>query len=101
MAIWRVVTLALVASLCLGAQDHQPNLNGDYILSATPGTNPKDFPTLYTNYPRGVEYFDVYSPNITSLYSQVFWKGLDPVTDIIPKHRELRLRLRSSLGLPG
>eukprot|EP00658_Telonema_sp_P-2_P055629 TRINITY_DN44215_c0_g1_i1.p1 TRINITY_DN44215_c0_g1~~TRINITY_DN44215_c0_g1_i1.p1 ORF type:complete len:708 (-),score=147.60 TRINITY_DN44215_c0_g1_i1:102-2225(-) len=33
--------------------------------------------------------FEVYSPNITSLYSQVFWKGLDPVdlpADIVHRY---------------
>jgi hypothetical protein len=56
------------------------NMNGDYLLSQTPhgnGTQAK-FPTHFANY-RGVESFDVYSPEISTLYSQVFWKGLDPV----------------------
>ena len=30
-------------------------------------------------YGRGVESFDVYSPPISTLYSQVFWAALDPV----------------------
>ena len=28
--------------------------------------------------PGGVEYFDVYSPLISQLYSQVYWKALPP-----------------------
>ena len=36
------------------------------------------FPKNFRDYPGGVEYFDVYSPTISSLYSQVFWKALDP-----------------------
>ena len=32
------------------------------------------------DYPGGVEYFDVYSPMIKQLYSQVFWTGLAPVS---------------------
>lgn len=58
-----------------------PNLNGEYVLSPTPH-GPKaqsKFPTHYKDYPGGAEYFTVYSPPISTLYSQVFWKGLDPV----------------------
>lgn len=58
-----------------------PNMNGDYLLSQTPGgrSTQAKFPTRYSDYPRGVSFFDVYSPPIRTLYSQVFWKGLDPV----------------------
>eukprot|EP00948_MAST-09A_sp_MAST-9A-sp1_P000688 g688.t1 len=63
-----------------------PNMNGEYILSQTPGATgtQEKFPTQYKDYPRGVEYFDVYSPLISQFYSQVFWKGLDPVD--LPKN---------------
>lgn len=56
-------------------------MNGGYILSQTPGgyDTQKRFPAQYADYPRGVEFFDVYSPTVKTLYSQVFWKGLDPV----------------------
>lgn len=58
----------------------KPNMNGKYILSQTPhGHSENLFPEQYRDYPRGVEYFDIYSPLISQLYSQVFWKGLDPV----------------------
>ena len=58
-----------------------PNLNGEYVLSPTPhGPHAQaKFPTHYKDYPGGAEYFTVYSPPISTLYSQVFWKGLDPV----------------------
>ena len=56
-----------------------PNMNGEYQLSTTPGGNASRFPTHFKDYPRGVEMFEVYSPNINTLYSQVFWAGLDPV----------------------
>mmetsp|Transcript_48596 Transcript_48596/g.135802 ORF Transcript_48596/g.135802 Transcript_48596/m.135802 type:complete len:784 (-) Transcript_48596:90-2441(-) len=58
-----------------------PNLNGLYLLSQTPGGNEtqRKFPSQYREFPRGVRYFDVYSPPIETLYSQVFWKGLKPV----------------------
>ena len=66
-------------------------MNGEYILSPTP--NGKDaqhkFPTHFKDYPGGVEYFDVYSPPIKSLYSQVFWTGLPSVplpADIVARY---------------
>eukprot|EP00040_Diaphanoeca_grandis_P037212 m.241412 g.241412 ORF g.241412 m.241412 type:complete len:883 (+) comp33774_c0_seq2:100-2748(+) len=67
------------------------NMNGEYILSLTPnGQGAKEkFPTNYKDYPYGVEYFDVYSPPITSLYSQVFWTGLPAVdlpADIVQRY---------------
>eukprot|EP00041_Stephanoeca_diplocostata_P021125 m.486046 g.486046 ORF g.486046 m.486046 type:complete len:898 (+) comp21742_c0_seq1:58-2751(+) len=67
------------------------NMNGKYILSQTPhGVDTQNkFPPQYKDYPGGVEYFDVYSPPITSYYSQVFWTGLDPVPlpkDIVARY---------------
>mmetsp|Transcript_3494 Transcript_3494/g.10810 ORF Transcript_3494/g.10810 Transcript_3494/m.10810 type:complete len:746 (+) Transcript_3494:757-2994(+) len=67
-------------------------MNGEkYVLSLTP--NGKDaatkFPYNFKDFPGGVEYFDVYSPPITSLYSQVFWTGLEPVdlpADIVQRY---------------
>ena len=74
------------------SHNHHPleNMNGDYILSSTPGAHQTEhlFPTQFKNYPDQdfvpVESFDVYSPLISQLYSQVFWKGLPPVS--LPKH---------------
>eukprot|EP00403_Amphidinium_massartii_P006684 CAMPEP_0178382090 /NCGR_PEP_ID=MMETSP0689_2-20121128/6317_1 /TAXON_ID=160604 /ORGANISM="Amphidinium massartii, Strain CS-259" /LENGTH=525 /DNA_ID=CAMNT_0020002289 /DNA_START=98 /DNA_END=1675 /DNA_ORIENTATION=- len=56
-------------------------MNGDYILSQTPGANDTmaKFPRQFQDYPGGATFFDVYSPPVTSLYSQVFWKQLPPV----------------------
>ena len=56
------------------------NMNGIYALSSTPKQDVSKFPKQYRDYPGGANYFDVYSPVITSLYSQVFWKGLEPVS---------------------
>jgi len=58
-----------------------PNMNGEYYLSPTPGgpDAQEKHPTNFKDYPGGVEYFDWYSPNITQLYSQVFWTGTAPV----------------------
>ena len=57
---------------------NEENMNGDYVFSTTPGGTPGKFPKAYKDYPRGVEYFDVYSPPITTLYSQVWWSPLAP-----------------------
>mmetsp|Transcript_2949 Transcript_2949/g.6209 ORF Transcript_2949/g.6209 Transcript_2949/m.6209 type:complete len:755 (+) Transcript_2949:19-2283(+) len=71
----------LVAGLPPFARTAVENLNGEYLLSATPHANRTQlrFPTRFHDYPRPVESFDVYSPPIRSLYSQVFWKALPPV----------------------
>lgn len=66
-------------------------MNGEYILSPTPNGDDTQhkYPTHFKDYPRGVEYFDVYSPPITSLYSQVFWTGLPAVplpADIVSRY---------------
>merc|ERR1719401_3225377 len=55
-------------------------MNGRYLLSQTPGGHQTQqrFPQQFKDYPRGVRYFDVYSEPIETLYSQVFWKGLEP-----------------------
>ncbi|CAJ1420409.1 unnamed protein product [Effrenium voratum] len=57
------------------------NLNGDYVLSQTPGASEtqQKFPVHFSDYPGKPDYFDVYSPPIKTLYSQVFWSGLPPV----------------------
>ena len=74
------------------------NMNGDYLLSPTPnGPNVQEkFPTQFKDYPRGVESFDVYSPMVRTLYSQVFWKGLDPVdfpTDIVARYKDIGMAI--------
>ncbi|KAK3262691.1 hypothetical protein CYMTET_28467 [Cymbomonas tetramitiformis] len=66
-------------------------MNGEYLLSQTPNANRTKelFPAQYRDYPNGVEYFDLYSPPIVSLYSQVFWKGLPPVplpADVVERY---------------
>lgn len=64
-------------------------MNGEYIFTQTPGATAGKFPRTFSDYPDGVESFDVYSPLISQLYSQVFWKGLPPVdlpADIVKKY---------------
>ena len=47
------------------------NMNGEYALASTPGGKPGLFPKHFKDYPGGVESYDVYSPAITTRYSQV------------------------------
>jgi hypothetical protein len=60
-------------------------MNGDYPLSPTPKGQGVDklFPKQYSDFPKGedidgIEYFDMYSPLFSQLYSQVWWSGLKP-----------------------
>jgi hypothetical protein len=57
-----------------------PPITGEYVLTETPGaTNTSKMPTHYAEYPSssyphtpgGLNYFEVYSPPIKTLYSQV------------------------------
>ena len=54
------------------------NMNGAYVMSPTPGGTPGKFPKQYADYPGGVEYYESYSPPMTTLYSQVWWSPLKP-----------------------
>ena len=76
-----LVPLSLLVGLAVSDLEatSASNMNGIYTLSATPKQDLSKFPREYKDYPGGAAFFDVYSPQITSLYSQVFWKGLEPV----------------------
>eukprot|EP00931_Biecheleriopsis_adriatica_P039550 TRINITY_DN22616_c0_g1_i2.p1 TRINITY_DN22616_c0_g1~~TRINITY_DN22616_c0_g1_i2.p1 ORF type:complete len:480 (-),score=77.41 TRINITY_DN22616_c0_g1_i2:82-1521(-) len=80
-SLLRFGLMCCLSELPLSVTFDDANMNGEYVLSQTPGAKDtqKLFPTEYKKYPGGVSHFDVYSPPIRSLYSQVFWKGLDPV----------------------
>ena len=56
----------------------QPNMNGPYVYSTTPGGTPGKLPAQYSDWPGGVESFDVLTPPMTTLYSQVWWSPLAP-----------------------
>jgi len=67
----------------------QENMNGEYIFSSTPGGKQGMMPKQYKDYPGGVESFDVLSPPMTTLYSQVWWAPLDPTplpAEIVAKY---------------
>ena len=79
LQLWFML-VAAVRAWVAAAASQEPNMNGRYYISATPGAkNISQFPTNYRDYPGGVEYFDLYSPVIKTLYSQVFWTQLPPV----------------------
>ena len=59
------------------APSHQDNMNGEYPLSKTPGGKASHI-KRFADYPGGVESFEVYSPPMTTLYSQVWWAPLAP-----------------------
>lgn len=53
------------------------NMNGEYLIS-NPKVGAKPFSTQYSSY-ENVEYFDAYSPPITSKYGEVYWTMMDEV----------------------
>ena len=68
------------------------NMNGKYPFQTTPGGRPdvfqERFPREFKDYPGGVESFEVYSPPMTTLYSQVWTAPLAPVdlpADVVKK----------------
>ena len=85
-----MMSVVLPAALAFsGPAAPAENMNGEYVIGATPGGTPGLFPKQYREYPRGVESFDVYSPPMSTLYSQVWWKALEPVAlppDIVERY---------------
>lgn len=56
------------------------NMNGDVYSISNPDTFSKtQFSTIYEEINPKNEYFDVYSPPITSRYAEVFWTMMEPV----------------------
>jgi len=56
------------------------NLNGDvYDISNSNYTSSTDFSTIFSDINKNVEYFDVYSPPITSKYGEVYWTMMNSV----------------------
>ena len=53
------------------APTHKDNMNGAYPFSATPGGTPGKMPKRFSDYPHGVESFDVHTSEMSTLYSQV------------------------------
>ena len=81
-------SMGLLLTACAAAAGHhaaaftpitQPNMNGKYLLSSTPGAPSSTWSTSFKDYPGGVESFTVYTDPITSTYGEVFWKALPEV----------------------
>ena len=98
--------MAAISGLIPSSQDNmngkyvfpssQDNMNGKYVFSSTPGGKPGLFPTRYRDYPGGVESFDVLSPPMTTLYSQVWWKPLAPSQfpeDIVQRYHKKKMAI--------
>ena len=70
--------LSLLFSLSLG--NYYPNMNGDvYGISNPNYTDTLQFSTEYSKINSSTEYFEVYSPPITSQYAMVYWTMMPPV----------------------
>ena len=86
----------LSAVLLAVAARADDNMNGPYPSSATPGGTPGLLPKQYKDYPGGVAHFDVYSPPITTLYSQVWWAPLEPVdlpADVVRRYNNSEMAI--------
>jgi hypothetical protein len=77
--------LLAVPALSAFVPTRQANMNGESVLSTTPGGTAGLFPKHYRDYPGGVESVDVYTPPMTTFYSQVWWAPLAPAP--LPRHR--------------
>lgn len=57
-------------------------MNGAYEISPTPKaagqSRSPPFAASFASYPNGTDFFDAYSPVFSTLYSQIWWAGLDP-----------------------
>lgn len=70
---------------CLPPQVSNPSLTRHYSHTChTTGAKPGLFPKQFRDYPGGAESFDVYSPPMTTRYSQVWWAPLAPAA--MPEH---------------
>ena len=65
--------------LVAGSSAAFENMNGEYLITPTPKAPAGTFSTKWSEYPGGVESFDVYAGPITTRYSQVWWHPLPEV----------------------
>merc|ERR1712012_633752 len=73
MRVWLFFTLCR-----LGSAEQIVNMNGDYLISNPDPNTPSSWSSSYSKF-EDVEFFDVYSPPISTTYGQVFWTMMDPV----------------------
>jgi hypothetical protein len=69
-----VIVASILFASSLAIPSKSPNMNGAYVISPSGGADPNAtkslFPTNFKDYPNGVEFFEIYSPTISTLYSQ-------------------------------
>ena len=78
------VLLALLATCTYGME----NMNGDYAISNANRGARAIYSTRYADRGNGINYFDVYSPPITTRYGEVYWTMMEDVplpSDIVNK----------------
>merc|ERR1712012_870445 len=73
MRVWLFFTLCR-----LGSAEQIVNMNGDYLISNPDPNTPSSWSSSYSKF-EDVEFFDVYSPPISTTYGEVFWTMMDPV----------------------
>ena len=72
-----MISTAFILTL---ATNSSPNMNGDiYGISNPNQFSKKSFSTVYSEINPEYEYFEVYSPPITSRYAEVFWTMMPSV----------------------
>jgi len=79
MALQLALVSCLAVCVLSTSLPNNTNMNGVYALTNTPKQIRGKFSTNYADYPGSAEYFDVYSPPITSTYAEIFWKTMDTV----------------------
>ena len=72
------VVLAATIAFEANCDKGEGNMNGEYVLSSTPGGTPGLMPKEYKDWPGDVDFFDAYTPMMSTFYSQVWWSPLAP-----------------------
>ena len=75
---WLLGTLALLPVFAKGPSGPIVNMNGDYLISNPDPLAPNPWSGDYSKFD-DIEFFEVYSPPISTKYSEVFWTMMDPV----------------------
>jgi hypothetical protein len=73
--MFSLLRLLGVVGVCLAFE----NMNGEYKTTRTPNAN-GTVNTKFSEYPGGLEYFEVHLGPMTTLYSQVWWKSVPAIS---------------------
>lgn len=78
--MWSKLLLSLNGFLSGSYETNSENMNGNvYDISNRDFRSSVKFPTVFSGINSSYEYFDVYSPPITSRYADVYWTMMNPV----------------------